>query len=152
MGARIARYKADEEYSFPRHLHSVRYRPTVHHDLQLSFTSRSYVNYQTKYQYVKSHVYPRKRNIPMTTFVVIITARKRSLRRLCFYTSLSIIMFTGEVCLSACWDSRNSPWEQTPPLGAEFPPTSHPPLRSACWESGRYASYWNAYLLKDESL
>ena len=38
------------------------------------------------------------------------------------------------------------PWEQTAPPGAD-----PPPLHSACWEiratSGRYASYWNAYLL-----
>ena len=44
------------------------------------------------------------------------------------------------------------PWEQTPP-GADTCPqqTPHPSGSSACWEiratSGRYASYWNAYLL-----
>ena len=67
----------------------------------------------------------------------------------------------GVVCLSACWDippppgpdtpprSRHPPWEQTPP-----PPradTPRPPreadssIRST---SGRYASYWNAFLLQ----
>ena len=43
----------------------------------------------------------------------------------------------GGVCLSACWDTP--PREQTPTRPC-----------SACWEiratSGRYASYWNAYL------
>ena len=40
--------------------------------------------------------------------------------------------------------SRHPPGKQTPPREADTP------LRSACWEirvtSGRYASYWNAYL------
>ena len=44
-----------------------------------------------------------------------------------------VILFTGGVCLSACWDTTPSgtdtpeqtPWEQTPPcpLGADTPPT-----------------------------
>ena len=36
-----------------------------------------------------------------------VTARKRSLRSLCFYTCLSVILFTGVggVCLSAYWDT-----------------------------------------------
>ena len=65
----------------------------------------------------------------------IITARKRSLQRLCFYTCLSVILFTGEWgCLPLCM------------MGCTPPPTGS----SACWEiratNGRYASYWNAYL------
>ena len=74
----------------------------------------------------------------------------------------------GGVCLSACWDIH--PLEQIPlmsrhpqsrhplgshPLGAYTPwadtPMQTRPLHSAYWEiratSGRYASYWNAYLL-----
>ena len=52
------------------------------------------------------------------------------------FLHLSVILFTeGE-------------WQT--PLGADPPRSRHPP-RSACWEiratSGRYASYWNAYLL-----
>ena len=36
----------------------------------------------------------------------------------------------------------------TPHPGADTPhPGADTPWRSACWESGRYASYWNAYLL-----
>ena len=39
---------------------------------------------------------------------IIVTARKRSLRRLCFYTCLSVILFTGTGCMVAggmrgCW-------------------------------------------------
>ena len=74
---------------------------------------------------------------------------------------LSVILFRGSVCLSACWDT---PPEQTP-RGSRQPPRSRhsltaqsrhtpqgadTPHHSACWEiraiSGRYASYWNAYL------
>ena len=65
----------------------------------------------------------------------IITARKRSLQRLCFYTCLSVILFTGGWgCLPQCM------------LGCTPSPTGS----SACWEiwatNGRYAIYWNAYL------
>ena len=51
-------------------------------------------------------------------FCSLITAHKRSLRRLCFYTSLSVILFTGGVCPIACWDtppSRYTPLAGTPP-------------------------------------
>ena len=58
----------------------------------------------------------------------IITVRKRSLRRLCFYTCLSFCP-QGGVCLSACWDTH--PLGQTSlrtdtPLG-RHPPGRHPP-------------------------
>ena len=43
------------------------------------------------------------------------------LRRLCFYTCL-VILFTGGVCLSACWD--------TLPPGADTPPRSRHPLEA----------------------
>ena len=70
----------------------------------------------------------------------------------------------GGVCLSACWDippqqhhpppSRHPPGADTPrtryaPPGPDPPPGSRPPreadssIRST---SGRYASYWNAFL------
>ena len=55
----------------------------------------------------------------------------------------------GVVCLSACWDTP--PQEQTPPSGADTPPPEHtppgadPPRDGHC--CGRYASYWNAFLL-----
>ena len=78
----------------------------------------------------------------------------------------SVILLTGPgVCLSACWDTppgsrhppgtdtprSRHPQEQTPP-GTDNPPKSKPPCHSACWEiwaiSGRYVSYWNAYLFE----
>ena len=49
----------------------------------------------------------------------IFTARKRSFRRLCFYTCLSFCS-QGGVCLSACRDTH------TPPL-ADPPGQTHPP-------------------------
>ena len=49
--------------------------------------------------------------------------------------------------LAPPWSS--TPWEQTPP-GADTPPEQTPPLREADSGirsmSGRYASYWNAFL------
>ena len=48
---------------------------------------------------------------------IIFTARKRSLRRLCFHRCLSVHM--GEVCPIACWDAH---------------PPGRSPLRSACWD------------------
>ena len=42
------------------------------------------------------------------------------------------------VCLSACWDT--TPWKQTP-----FQEGGTPPGYDQ-WMSGRYASYWNAFL------
>ena len=78
---------------------------------------------------------------------------------------VSVILLTrGGVCLSACWDTPprsteadtplgadpTPPQEQTPPLGADTPPGSRHPTRLADSGirsmSGRYASYWNAFL------
>ena len=84
-----------------------------------------------------------------------------------------VCLSTGRrgVCLSACWDIPLPP-EQTPPSGSRHPPRSRPPLGADTpppWEqtpsleqtpppreadfsirstSGRYASYWNAFLLQ----
>ena len=84
---------------------------------------------------------------------VMFTARKRSLRRLCFYTCMSVILFTGG-CLPQCMLGY-TPEEQTPPR-ADIPrsrnpsPGQTPLLPSACWEiwttNRRCASYWNGYL------
>ena len=81
------------------------------------------------------------------------------------------------VCLSACWDTtppqeqtppgtrhpprsrhphprtRHPPWEQTPPPGADRPDQAppleqNPPPPRDGYCCGRYASYWNAFLLK----
>ena len=83
-----------------------------------------------------------------------ITARKRSLRRLCFYTCLSVLLFTvGGV------PGQAPPWAGTPPKQVHLPwagtprwagspPGRYTPL--PCWEiratNGRYAFYWNALL------
>ena len=44
-----------------------------------------------------------------------------------------------------------TPWDQVHPPGPSTPPRPGTPPSSACWEiratSGRYASYWNAFLL-----
>ena len=92
------------------------------------------------------------------------------LRRLCFYTCLSVILFTGGVCLSACWDitpregsitsphpgmKHPTPGKEAPPLegstpspGKEALPRSTTPLGDSC-RCGRYASYWNhSYLFE----
>ena len=61
---------------------------------------------------------------------VIVTARKRSWRRLCFYRCLSVhrgAVRGGRACVA-----------HTPP-----PPGRHYEIRSM---SLRYASYWNAFL------
>ena len=93
------------------------------------------------------------------------------LRRLCFYTCLSFCSQGWGVCLSACWDTTTTPWDQTPPwtrhpqqqtppqavtilLGAGTPqeqasPRSRQPhllRQTAGYCCGRYASYWNASL------
>ena len=68
--------------------------------------------------------------------ISIFIARKRSLRRLCFYKCLSVHSGGGG---STSVHAGIPPHEQTPPPGSR-----------ACWEirstSGRYASYWNAIL------
>ena len=62
----------------------------------------------------------------------VITACKRSLRRLCFYTCLSVILFTGgRAGLHGGGVGRSSPIRYY-----------------GIWSaSERYASYWNAFLL-----
>ena len=85
----------------------------------------------------------KKTNKPI---VIFITARKWSLRRLCFDICHSV--HGGGV--SAPVHSGIHPRDQR-----QIPPQDQrhtPPLHSACWEirttSGSYASYWNTYLLK----
>ena len=102
---------------------------------------------------------------------IFITVRKGSMRRLCFYTCLSVP--GGWVGLPQCMlgyqpllarqtpltGKADPPWlaRQTSLAGKADPPwqgnppARQTPLRSACWEirstSGRYASYWNAILV-----
>ena len=59
-------------------------------------------------------------------FTSTFTARKRSFRRLCFYTCLSVILFTGWG-VSASVHAGIHPLGQTPP--EQTPPGRHPPGR-----------------------
>ena len=78
-------------------------------------------------------------------------ARKRSLRRLCFYTCLLVILLTGEGVSAPVHAGIHPPDPRPGPETDDPPGADRPPLYSACWEiratSGRYASYWNAFLL-----
>ena len=74
------------------------------------------------------------------------------------FLHLSVILFRGGVCLSACWDTQ--PLVQTPPgadtlrsrpplgsrlpLGADTPRSRYPPADGYC--CGWYASYRNVFL------
>ena len=96
----------------------------------------------------------------LTSFKDFITARKRSLRRLCFYTCQSVILFTGRgVCLSACWDSKppgadppgaDTPQEQTPleqtPPGTDTPAQADTPPPAQCM-LGDTANKWAVRIL-----
>ena len=106
---------------------------------------------------------------------LFITTCKRSLRRLCFYTCLSVILFTwgvpGQVPPGRYTPpdqvhppgtryphragtppgTRYTPWDQVHPPGTRYTPLEPgTPSSSAYWEiratSGWYASYWNAFL------
>ena len=81
------------------------------------------------------------------------------------FSHVSVILFTGVGCPPQCmlgytpWEQTPLPQEQTPPweqipqhaLRQTTPPRTDPPGSSVYWEiratNGRYASYWNAYLL-----
>ena len=56
------------------------------------------------------------------SLATVVTARKRSLRRLCFHRCLSV--HEGGVCPIACWDTHP---QQVPP-GRYTPPGRHPPF------------------------
>ena len=66
----------------------------------------------------------------------LFTARKQSLRRLCFYTYLSVILFTG----------GGGAWSQEGLLPGACPMETPPPKDGYC--CGQYTSYWNAFLFK----
>ena len=70
----------------------------------------------------------------------IITARKRSLRRLCFHRCLSV---HRGVCLSACWETPSSlPSRETPlprrPPSRETPPCQGDPPAKETPPAGRH--------------
>ena len=81
------------------------------------------------------------------------------------FTPVCHSVHRGAVCLSACWDT--TPWSRHPLPRADTPQSRHPPradspleqtppgdqtppspgAHSGIWSmSGRYASYWNAFL------
>ena len=86
--------------------------------------------------------------------VAIITGRNEVVAKVIFL-HLSVNLFTGGFCLSACWDTTplgadtTTPPEPDPP-GPDTPPREQAPspeADSSIWStSGRYASYWNAFL------
>ena len=97
--------------------------------------------------------------------LLIITARQRSCGKVMFL-HLSVILFTGEAEGSPLWIEtdttldkkcpglRSPSCTETPPLNRDPPRLDKDPLdrdppglksRDGHW-SGRYASYWNAYL------
>ena len=67
------------------------------------------------------------------------------------FLHVSVILFTGGSAPLHAW--VHPPLEQTPSGTRQHPPHPHP-QRSACGEiwatSGRYASYWNAILFKND--
>ena len=76
---------------------------------------------------------------------VFITARKQSLRRLCFYSCLSVILFTGE---GVCVVAGGRAWLQGGMHGCGGACVRYDEIRPM---SGRYASYWNAFLFQNLS-
>ena len=68
--------------------------------------------------------------------VVIIRAHKRSLRRLCFYTCLSVILFTGGVPGQVHPQAGTPPWVGTPWAGT---PQADTPSQAGT-PPGRYTS------------
>ena len=97
-------------------------------------------------------------------FSCIFTARKRSLRRLCFYTCVAVHREGAYLGMyppdQVHPPGPGTPWDQVHPQDQVHPPgpgtlplgPGTPPGSSACWEiratSGQYASYWNAFLFR----
>ena len=80
------------------------------------------------------HSYGNPRSATVDIYFAFFTARKRSLRRLCFHRCLSVHRGRGlSAPLHAGIHTPLPPWDQrqTPP-----PPGRHPPpQRSACWDT-----------------
>ena len=72
--------------------------------------------------------------------MLIITAHKRSLQRLCFYTCLSVILsFTGGIPGQVHPLGRYTPWAVTPPWAGTPPGQVHPPGHGT--PPGRYTAW-----------
>ena len=92
-----------------------------------------------KFRLYKSSLTPR---IFWSLPFCILTVRKRSLRRLCFYTCLSF-RSQGGVCLSACWDTHPPPSpgpEASTPLDQRQTPPWHQRQRPLSQAEGRHPS------------
>ena len=64
-------------------------------------------------------------------YSIIFTARKRNLRRLYFYTCLSVILFTGEgCCVSLYAMGQTNLQEDTPPRKTDHPGRQIPPRKT----------------------
>ena len=81
--------------------------------------------------------------LPYNSTQPIFTARKRSLQRLCFYTCLSVILFTWGRVPGQVHPRAGTPLRQIHPHGRYTPLAMYAGIWST---SGRYASYWNAFL------
>ena len=80
----------------------------------------------------------------------LVTARKRSLRRLCFHRCLSV--HRGGVCTIACWGTaflgRHQPGRHLPGQTPPWADTPSSTMHAGIWSTNRrYASHWNAFLL-----
>ena len=113
-------------------------------------------------QSVRSLVYGSITDRSCRSFLIgLITVRNKVAKVM--FLHLSVILFTGGVCLSACWDTTpprarhpprtrhppgpGTPQDQATPPRPAPPGTRHPPPADG-YCCGRYASYWNAFLLK----
>ena len=104
---------------------------------------------------------------PCLLFPPVITVRNEIAKVM--FLHLSVILSTGGVYLSACWDATTpspqtrhpprpgpsgpapppdqaSPWDQVPPRTRHSPPGLGTPPGADGYCCGRYASYWNAFL------
>ena len=59
---------------------------------------------------------------------VIYTGRNEVVAKVIFL-HLSVILFTGGVCLSACWDATTTPLPRRPPPTKETPLSRRPPVK-----------------------
>ena len=89
------------------------------------------ISQTSNYWFGSALSHPLQYNRSINKFYIII-ARKRSLRRLCFYTCLSVILFTGGVSASVHAQIHTPPGADTPleqihPEQTPHPQSRHPP-------------------------
>ena len=104
-------------------------------------------------------------SFPILTLYAIFYCPQRSCGKVMLSQASVILFRRGEVCIPACTEA-DTPWADTPlgrhpsrqtPSWADTPPGRHPPRQTPPSQtppgrppnghcSGRYASYWNAFL------